>query len=52
MARTDVNDPQSFAFALETIKTYVRSKIKKGKGKEVAGPGGKVGSCGSFRFSN
>ncbi len=38
-----VSDMASFAMAVETIKRYVRAKIKKGKGKEVSGPTGKVG---------
>jgi hypothetical protein len=37
-----VSDPASFNFALEVVKCYVRAKIKKGRGKEVSGPGGKV----------
>lgn len=43
LARADLTDAVSFDGALESVKRYVRAKIKKGKGKEVAGPGGKVG---------
>lgn len=43
LARADLTDVVSFDGALESVKRYVRAKIKKGKGKEVAGPGGKVG---------
>lgn len=42
LARTDFNDDVSFTEALEVFKRYVRAKIKKGKGKEMDSPGGKV----------
>ncbi len=44
-----MNDPASFNLALEVVKRYVRAKIKKGKGEQVAAKGGKVCSPPLFR---
>jgi len=37
-----LDDPRSFAEALRATETYIRSKINKGKGDVVGGPGGKL----------
>lgn len=37
-----MDDPASFQFALDVTKGYVLSKVKRGKGAEMAGPGGKL----------